>query len=112
MPKDVPPSDFTQKQLLYSIVKESDVPPGSWCVSCLPEPEAQGIVLQSTRQPHLLTQQESLEGERTSPLLPAFPLCGGFAPVCTRAARLFTSCTGMRGVLVARRPVMLSARQS
>jgi hypothetical protein len=65
-----------------------------------------------TLQPHLLTQQESLEGERTSPLLPAFHLCGGLAPVCTRTARLFTSCTGMRGVLVVRRPVMLSAHQS
>ena len=51
MPKDVSLPDFTQKQLLYSIVKESDIPPGSWCASRLPEPETQGIVLHSCTQP-------------------------------------------------------------
>jgi hypothetical protein len=51
MPKDVSSSDFAQKQLIHSIVKEVDVPPESWCVSGLPEPEAQGIVLHSSDQP-------------------------------------------------------------
>jgi len=51
MPKDVSSPDFAQEQLLYSIIKESDKLPRSWCASCSPEPEAQGIVSYSSIQP-------------------------------------------------------------
>jgi len=51
MPKDISPSDFAQEQLLYSIIKEGNVSPGSWRTSPLPEPEAQGIGLHSSTQP-------------------------------------------------------------
>src|SRR6266566_4821947 len=51
MPKDVSTPDFAQEQLLYNIIKESDVPPGSWCAFRSPEPEAQSIVLDSGTQP-------------------------------------------------------------
>jgi hypothetical protein len=48
MSKDESTPDFAQEQLLYNIIKESDVPPGSWCAFRLPEPEAQDVVLHSS----------------------------------------------------------------
>src|SRR6266567_2632875 len=45
MPKNESSPNFAQEQLLYSIFKEADVPPGNWRASRLPEPEAQDIVL-------------------------------------------------------------------